>query len=164
MQPMTFRRRWWVIIPTLALAVAACGGTGSGNHAAGTAASTTSQPLTPSPITNAVELKVAMTSWQLPAPIANEVLITDGSHLTVLGGLDATKLSTKSIVRLNPTSGTTLATGALSEAVHDSAGVRIGNNILVLGGGGPSENGTADAQLVGPDGHASVVGKMPKPR
>jgi Kelch motif len=109
-------------------------------------------------------LKVTVATWKLAAPIANEVLVSDGSQLTLLGGLDATKLSTSAIVRVNPTTGASQPVGSLTEAVHDSAGVRIGNNVLVLGGGGPSENGTADAQLVSPDGHTTVVGKMPQPR
>jgi N-acetylneuraminic acid mutarotase len=113
---------------------------------------------------NAGELKVAVAAWKLAAPIANEVLVTDRSQLTVLGGLDATKLSTNAIVRVNPATGANQSAGTLTEAVHDSAGVRVGNNILVIGGGGPSENGTADVQLVTPDGRVSVVGKMPQPR
>jgi hypothetical protein len=103
-------------------------------------------------------------TWKLAAPIANEVLVADGTELTMLGGLGATKVSTNTIVRVNPTTGTSQAAGTLGEAVHDSAGVRVGNNILVIGGGGPSENGTPDAQLVTPDGHTAIVGKMPQPR
>lgn len=107
---------------------------------------------------------IAVATWKLAAPIANEVLVSDGSRITVLGGLDATKFSTNAIVRITPTTGVSQGAGTLVEAVHDSAGVTVGSNILVIGGGGPSENGTADAQLVSPDGHASVVGKMPQPR
>ena len=92
------------------------------------------------------------------------MLVAGGSELTILGGLDATKLSTNAIVRANTATGANQSAGTLSEAVHDSAGVRVGNNILVIGGGGPSENGTADVQLVSPDGQTSVVGKMPQPR
>ena len=92
------------------------------------------------------------------------MLVSDGTQLTVLGGLDATKLSTTAIVRVSPTTGESQGAGTLAEAVHDSAGVRVGSNVLVIGGGGPSENGSADAQRVTADGHASIVGKMPQPR
>lgn len=102
--------------------------------------------------------------WTLAAAVANEVLVTDGRQLLLLGGLDASKLSTAAVVRVDPSTGSSTAAGSLREAVHDSSGVRLGSGALVIGGGGPSENGTADAQLVASSGASTVVGKMPEPR
>ena len=71
---------------------------------------------------------------------------------------------TAAVVRVNLTTGASSAAGSLREAVHDSSGVRLGSSTLVIGGGGPSENGTADAQLVASSGTSTVAGKMPEPR
>jgi N-acetylneuraminic acid mutarotase len=92
------------------------------------------------------------------------VVVTDGRSLIILGGLDATKFSTPAVVRVDTTSGTSQPAGSLSEAVHDAAGAKLDNTVLVLGGGGPSENGTADVQSVPSTGATTVLGKMPQPR
>jgi N-acetylneuraminic acid mutarotase len=92
------------------------------------------------------------------------VVVTNGRELVVLGGLDATKFSTAAVVRVDVTTGTSRPAGTLAEAVHDAAGVRLGNALLVLGGGGPSENGTADVQSIPAIGATTVVGKLPQPR
>ena len=161
---IVLRTRCLVVIAALALAATACGGNG------GTAESTTTTTPTPavaptsSTPSASGQVKVTVAPWSLAAPIANEVLVGDASGFTMLGGLDATKLSTNAIVRVEATTATSKPAGSLAEAVHDSAGVRLGNNILVLGGGGPSESGTADSQLVTTGGRTSVVGRMPQPR
>ncbi len=109
-------------------------------------------------------LQIADAPWKLTAAIANEVLAVDGRQFLILGGLDATKLSTAAVVRVDPATGSSQPAGSLREAVHDAAGAPLTGGILVIGGGGPSENGTADAQLVSPSGSATIVGKMPQPR
>jgi N-acetylneuraminic acid mutarotase len=48
--------------------------------------------------------------------------------------------------------------------VHDAAGARVGDKVLVFGGGGPSENGTPDVQSVPASGTATIVGKLPQSR
>ena len=150
-------------IAVVALGATACTGTSS-DRRVGTGATTTPAPSTTAGSKTSGALTIAIAPWKLAAPIANEVLATDGTQLTILGGLDATKLSTNAVVRVNPTTGASQPAGTLAEAVHDAAGVRIGTNTLVIGGGGPSENGSADAQIVSPDGHTAIVGKMPQPR
>ena len=90
--------------------------------------------------------------------------MTNGRELVVLGGLDATKFSTAAVVRVDASTGTSRPAGTLAEAVHDAAGARLGNAVLVLGGGGPSENGTADVQTIPANGATTVVGELPQPR
>jgi N-acetylneuraminic acid mutarotase len=109
-------------------------------------------------------LRVTATGWALPAPVAREVVVTSGRELIVLGGLDATKFSTAAVVRVDTTTGASQSGGTLAEAVHDAAGVRLGDAILVFGGGGPSENGTSDVQSVPTNGATTVLGKLPQPR
>ena len=99
-----------------------------------------------------------------PRPVAREVVVASGKEFTIVGGLDATKFSTASVVTVDPATGTSRGAGTLAEAVHDAAGVRAGARILVFGGGGPSENGTADVQAVPTTGATTVIGTMPAPR
>jgi N-acetylneuraminic acid mutarotase len=82
----------------------------------------------------------------------------------VLGGLDATKFSTAAVARVDTTTGTSQPAATLTEAVHDTAAARLGDTVLVLGGGGPSENGTADVQSVPANGATTVLGTLPQPR
>jgi N-acetylneuraminic acid mutarotase len=111
-----------------------------------------------------VAVRAESAPWKLPTPVAREVVVAEGRHLTLIGGLDAKRVSTAAVVRIDPATGTSRAAGALSEAVHDAAGARLGNKVLLLGGGGPSENGTPDVQSILADGTTAVVGKLPQPR
>jgi N-acetylneuraminic acid mutarotase len=151
-------------IALVAMATAACGGGNSAGNATSTSSSTTLRQPTTAPSAQVGALQLTTASWKLSAPIANEVLFSDGSHVTILGGLDSTKFSTSAVVRVNPTTGASQPVGALAQAVHDSAGVIAGNAILVIGGGGPSENGSAAVQRVDTTGHTTIVGQMPQPR
>lgn len=122
----------------------------------GIAATTTTTR--PAPTVRAVDA-----TWALPAPIAREVVVTSGTHFSVVGGLDATDASTPAVVDVDPRSGTAKSSGALALGVHDAAGVRTGRRILVFGGG-TGEAGTADVQAVAATGTASIIGALPEPR
>src|SRR5712692_3582557 len=112
------RPSWWLIaVAAVACGATACSGDGGGTNATRPGASTTSGPPATSSATNGRRFSIGVASWQLAAPIANEVLVSDGRQLTILGGLDATKLSTRSVVRVDPGTGTSQAAGSLSEAV-----------------------------------------------
>ncbi len=156
---MTARLRLAVAMTVVALVAIACGG-GAGDG--GDAASTTTGASSSTAPSAAIRATTA--SWTLPAPVAREVVVASGKEFTVVGGLDATKFSTASVVTVNPATGTSRESGTLPVAVHDAAGVRAGTRILVFGGGGPSENGTADVQAVPGSGAAAVIGTMPGPR
>ena len=135
----------------------ACGGGGADAPTASTGAATATTAAVGS-------IQVVNAPWTLPAPVAREVVVATGKEFTVVGGLDATKFSTASIVTVNPATGAARATGALAVAVHDAAAVRSGDRILVFGGGGPSENGTSDVQAVPSKGATTVIGALPGPR
>ena len=152
-----------LLATAIVVVTAACGGGGSGS-AASTSGSTTSRPPTATTATTSSRVQVTTAPWKLAAPIANEVLVSDGRQVTILGGLDSTKFSTSAVARVDPTSGASQPVGTLSQAVHDSAGVRLGNSTLMFGGGGPSENGSEAVQRVDPAGQTTVVGEMPQPR
>jgi Kelch motif len=152
----------------VAMGAVACGGGGGGGAGGGGGgandASTTttgSVAATTAPIAG---VRAATAPWSLPAPVAREVVVASGKEFSVVGGLDATKFSTASIVSVDPATGASREVGTLSEAVHDAAGVRSGGQILVFGGGGPSENGTADVQAVSAAGATTLIGTLPAPR
>lgn len=150
-------------VTLVACLATACGG-GGGGSGSGTPTSTPAAGAAVSTTTPRASVRASDASWTLPAPVAREVVVGSGSRFTVVGGLDATKFSTASVVTVDPTTGASQPGGTLAEAVHDAAGVQAGNRILVFGGGGPSEDGTPDVQAVAAGGTTSVVGRMPGPR
>jgi hypothetical protein len=156
---MRSRLRVAILSAVVATGAVACGGGGGGGGAA--TSTTAAAPSTSGPAT---AVQAVNATWKLPAPVAREVVVATGKEFTVVGGLDATKFSTASIVTVNPATGASRSAGTLTEAVHDAAGVGTGQRILVFGGGGPSENGTADVQGVPTSGQTTVIGKLPAPR
>ena len=155
------------------LALAACGGGGGsdGQRVAATTttsrAGTTRAPGTTGPAsTTAPAGTVSATNapWKLASPVAREIVVANEGKLEIVGGLDATKFSTAAVVMVDPATGAAQSPATLAEAVHDAAGALVGAKVLVFGGGGPSENGTADVQSVPTSGKATIVGKLPGPR
>ena len=144
----------------VAVVTASCGDGRGGSGAERSSTSTARAAATAAP----ARVSVVDAPWTLTSPVAREVVVRSGARFTVVGGLDATKFSTASIVSVDPASGTSRATGTLTEAVHDAAGVHEGTRILVFGGGGPSENGTAAVQAVAADGSTTNLGALPGPR
>jgi N-acetylneuraminic acid mutarotase len=146
----------------LVVVVSACSDSAGTAHESATTIAVTPPPTSVASVSIA---HVAVAPWKLAAPVAREVVVTDGQKLTVVGGLDATKFSTAAIVRVDPTTGASQPAGTLGEAVHDAAGVQLGNRILVFGGGGPSENGTPDVQSLSANAATTtVIGKLPHSR
>jgi len=154
-------RRPWLRVSVVAglvcLAAVACGGGGDDTPTTSSAGATSTTAA-------ADAIQAVNAPWTLPEPVAREVVVATGKEFTVVGGLDATKFSTASVVTVDPSTGVSRAAGTLAVAVHDAAGVRSGNQILVFGGGGPSESGTADVQAVPRGGATTVIGALPGPR
>jgi hypothetical protein len=80
-------------------------------------------------------LHVAAATWSLATPRARMAATTIGGDIVIAGGLDASSRSMTSVQVLDPQTGTVVATGALPEAVHDTAGVILGSQMVVIGGG-----------------------------
>ena len=78
-------------------------------------ASTAANPSTPPSIEAGVE------PWQLDAPLSRESLVTAGSGLTVLGGINPAGTSLARVSTLVPTTGTASAGTPLATGVHDAA-------------------------------------------
>lgn len=131
-------------------------------HHAAASPTTTSAPTHSVPSTRATSrpallLTAAVLPWRLPRPLSRTVVLADGTGLLVAGGLTATG-STAAILRLDPTSGAVRNAGRLAEPVHDAAGVRLGAERLVFGGG--DQLSTAAVQGLG----RGVVGRLPRVR
>jgi hypothetical protein len=162
---VTSRRRFAFAIVTVVVAVvsAACGG--GGGTVSGSSASTAPTTTRVTVTTHGTPTVQVMTApWTLPAPVGREIVLADGKQLVVAGGIDSSMQSTKSVVRVDPSTGTSQAAGPLLTAVHDAAGAVVGSNVLVFGGGGPSENGSTDVQSLPPSGATTVVGHLPVSR
>ena len=154
---MSFRL---VIILTVAVAgfsLSACGGGGSPNSL-----TTTTQPRTALPAAGAQSLEVSVAPWRLPAPVSRAVVLTDGQNLLVFGGQDAGHNSTATTSQIDPKTGTVTASGPLSPAVHDAAGVRVGQDDLIIAGGSPPPR--AAVQTVQGAGPAQLRGQLPAAR
>jgi N-acetylneuraminic acid mutarotase len=149
----------------LAVLLTACGAGGSGQTTATTGHPGTSTAATTTPPSSGGGTVSASTAaWKLTEPVAREAVVAAGNNLEILGGLDHTKFSTAAVVVIDPTTGSAQTPAKLAEAVHDSAGAALDGRVLVFGGGGPSENGTADVQAVPASGTATIAGKLPQSR
>ncbi len=124
-----------------------------------TAARATTAPSTTAPRGG---LEIAIASWQLPAPVSRELMLSDGSSLFVLGGLDARKVSSPAVYRIDPSGGRATQVATLDPPVHDAAGVRFGDRSLVIGGGTPPARATV--QVVAPGAATRALGQIPQPR
>ena len=90
------------------------------------------------------------------------MLLAEGDHLLLVGGLDGARRTTAQILRLDPAHGTVTPAGALETGVHDAAGAVLGGVPMVFGGGSASES--AAVQALGLGGPTRVIGQLPIPR
>ena len=109
-------------------------------------------------------VEAGLLPWKLAAPLSREVVLrTRGSHdLLVVGGLGATGSSADGVYSLNVQTGKLSLRGSLPRPTHDAAGVRLGAEALVLGGG--TAVPVATSQRITPAGQASLAAALPEPR
>ena len=149
-------------LAALGSAAVACGGGGTTPRAHANAAppSTTRSPSTLAHQIPSVAVTTA--SWKLPRPSAREVVVADGDHLLLLGGLDADRRTVADVFRIDPRAGSVTPAGMLGTAVHDAAGALVGGVPMVFAGGNSTE--TAAVQAFEPGPSSRVVGHLPIPR
>jgi N-acetylneuraminic acid mutarotase len=155
-----------VVLGALTLVVSACsGGSGSAGGKKPTSQASLTPPASSAPATSgsAGALRITLAPWKLPSPSSREVLLTDGRQLFVAGGLDAAKQTTGSVVRVDPSTGSSQPAGSLAQPVHDAAGAVVKGMYLVVGGG-TGEEGSAAVQSFGAGAAGKVVGTLPAPR
>ena len=116
-----------------------------------------------SPTRRPVRLRVGRTRWRLPEPVAREAVVpgADGTSVVVAGGLLAGDRSTGRAYSLDLRRGAVTSLPDLGTAVHDTAGVRLAGQTLVLGGGNASEQSVVQSVR---RGGARVRGHLPGAR
>jgi len=90
------------------------------------------------------------------------VLLPDGTHALLAGGLLAGDASSAASYRLDLATGRADRRRRLPVAVHDTAGVLLHATALVVGGGNAAEQ--AVVQSVPAHGQPRAVGRLPRPR
>jgi len=94
--------------------------------------------------------------------VSGEVVLPGPAGPLVIGGLDASGNSADGIFSLNPKTGQARASGAMPQPLHDAAGVALGGQVLVFGGGTTTSTDSVEALTPGHD--ARAVGHLPAPR
>src|SRR5256714_2246428 len=141
-----------------------------GTSSAGPAATSTPSeaasslaPIAPAPATlptTPPTLKVASVAKGLGSAVSRAAAAADGQTILVLGGL-AGGISSASVRRFFPVSGTVTAAGMLAVATHDAAAAPLGTSAVVFGGG---EAVTIDKVQSFTSQGSQVIGKLPQPR
>jgi N-acetylneuraminic acid mutarotase len=169
------RRSRVLVAPVVAFALVAAACSGGGSSGSSKSTSTTAKPgssrsSTPSvpgsTVTRGATAGINATpaSWKLPAPRARAVALTEGNVVFVLGGLDGSKQSTATILRIDPATGYGATAGGLLHAVHDAAGAKIGISFVVFGGGAAGDTQSAAVQAYTPERNTKDIGMLPEPR
>jgi len=97
-----------------------------------------------SPGTGLPGIEAGLLPWQLAAPISREVVLpAPTNQLLIAGGLDSAGASVPGIFTLGTSNGRLALVGDLSVPTHDAAGVVIGRQALVFGGGTTGPSSTA---------------------
>ena len=107
-------------------------------------------------------LQVIPAAYELPAPIAREVVLPRGRDLLIAGGLTRRQASTSKVTLLDPATGQTNQLGRLAAAMHDSGGALLGGRPVVFGGGTVAS--TTTVQAINGPGAARMLGVLPDPR
>lgn len=160
------------ILLALAVAVSGCGSTAtthrpsrpgtvpaSSDPAAARTASSTGAATTD--VARTPRLRVRLAPWHLPAPIAREAVAGAGPVVTLAGGLRAGDRSTAAAYRLDLRTGRSTALPPMRVPVHDTAGARLGSDVVVVGGGNAAEQDVVQ-RLHG--GRWTVAGHLPRAR
>jgi outer membrane protein assembly factor BamB len=104
---------------------------------------------------------LASASYRLPAPVQREVAVASGGRVIIVGGLDAAKVSTNGVFRLDPASGRVSPLGVVPNAFHDAAGALLRGSVYVFGGG--AGQGTSTVQRFDlRTRRGSVVAQLPR--
>lgn len=112
--------------------------------------------------TKAAKVTLVTAAWQLPRGSARAVLLSEGDHLLLAGGLDGGRRTTAQVLRLEPTTGSVTSAGTLVAGVHDAAGAVLHGVPMVFGGGSSTES--RSVQALEPGVRARVIGQLPVPR
>ena len=103
-------------------------------------------------------LQVVPAAFQLPAPIAREVVLPRGRDLLIAGGLTPGQALSSDTVVLDPATGQTSPLGRLAAAAQGSGGSLLGGRPVVFGGRAVAS--AATVQAVSGPGAATMLGGL----
>jgi len=116
-------------------------------------------------------VEAGLLPWRLATAVSREVVLPSrgGTSLVVVGGLLQDGSSSSAVVEVDPSTGSARQVGTLAAPVHDAAGVDLGNEGLVLGGGSSVPVATVEqlASLAGAGSgpaNATRIGSLPGAR
>jgi hypothetical protein len=102
-----------------------------------------------------------MSPDHLAAPLSGEVAISHGGRVLIIGGVDSNDVSTSSVFRFDPPTGTMTPAGELSRPLHDAAAAVLSSGTLVFGGGSAAT--TDEVEMLRSGATGTVVGHLPNP-
>jgi len=157
-------RRPIAVAGVLSLALAAaCSASTSSQRPSAPTTHAVSHPAIPPPSAQVpMALQIIPAPYQLPSPIAREVVLARGGRLLIAGGLTRASVSTSAISMLNPVTGRLTRAGRLAQPTHDAAGALLSGRALIFGGGAAAS--VAAVQALRPGGTATLAGRLPRPR
>ena len=120
---------------SLTLAAACSASTGRPRPPAPTTHATARPATPPTSAPVAMALQITPAPYQLPSPVAREVVLARGSDLLIAGGLGLASASTDKTSLLNPVTGRVTMASRLAKPTHDAAGAILSGQAYVFGGG-----------------------------
>ena len=110
----------------------------------------------------AVALQITPAPYQLPWPIAREVVLARGGDLLIAGGLTQRSATTGAMFLLDPVTGRVRRAGLLARPTQDAAGALVSGQAYVFGGNAAAS--VADVQALSASGTTATAGQLPEPR
>src|SRR5450755_2059179 len=155
------RRRTLAVVIAVAVTVAivALTTSSSSNHHAATRSTVVRHAHLARPV---ARISAVDEPWVLQAPVSRATVVTDGSSLSIIGGVEANQSSSNGVFRLDPATGLLTQTGTLALPTHDAAGAMIGGHAFLFGGG--SQTVVDAVQAMETPGPATTAGHLPQPR
>jgi len=110
----------------------------------------------------AVALQITPAPYQLPWPIAREVVLARGGDLLIAGGLTQRSATTGAMFLLDPVTGRVRRAGLLARPTQDAAAALVSGQAYVFGGSAAAS--VADVQALSASGTTATAGQLPEPR
>ena len=130
-------------------------------RAASDVGATKEKPAGPASIEAGVE------SWQLGSAQSRQTVVTNGTRLTVIGGVDPSGASLSTVSTIAPTTGAIESAAGLASPVHDAASATFGGTTYLFGGGSPNTVATVQSvvtpSIPSASGSELLRGSSPNP-
>ena len=104
--------------------------------------------------------------WHLSAAVSRSVVVPGSNDtLLVVGGLGPDGSSSSRVVSLRVPGGASTPLAGLASGLHDAAGARLRNRVVLFGGGDPVATGLVQSlNLTAPSSPSTPMGNLPQTR